>query len=150
MKTAVSSSRPSHSRDSPVHTSQFNNARCKKLIKLEIGGFKEHFAAQQAPRQSRDNLVVAKAWIDTCLAQHIDCQAFRNRTMASKERPTRILEVLGEQDIRLRDNMADISYEYLALSMASSLLDPYMSSTLIRCTGLQATCGVNITTIRSA
>jgi hypothetical protein len=82
----------------------------------ERGAFSEHFTASQVPVHARDNLVRAKGWIETCLAEHPACRDFQTSTVDCHQRPTRVLEVTGDKTVKLRCNMANTQYDYLALS----------------------------------
>jgi hypothetical protein len=58
----------------------------------------------------------ARGWIETCLQEHKDCRRFHRKTVQqNNRRPTRVLEVTNNL-VRLRCNMTNKRFEYLALS----------------------------------
>lgn len=72
--------------------------------------------AQHVPRQSKDNLVQIRRWLDTCRSKHDRCNNWCSRLGTKGRRPTRVLE-LSDNAVRLRCNLQAIdSFEYLALS----------------------------------
>ncbi|KAJ4362550.1 hypothetical protein N0V83_010644 [Neocucurbitaria cava] len=77
--------------------------------------FDQHVKAREVPLFARDNLGRAKRWISECLASHRHCREFQDNTVDGAERPTRVLEVTATS-ARLRCDMADQDFEYLALS----------------------------------
>jgi hypothetical protein len=65
---------------------------------------------------ARQGLSRVRDWIKTCLEEHTACADFHASTTNEYERPTRVLEISGEQEVKLRCNMTCERYEYLALS----------------------------------
>lgn len=80
------------------------------------GGFCDHFAAQNITNSARYNIARAKNWINICLQEHAECKRFQENTVSSEERPTRVIEILGDSSVVLRCNMSKEHYDYLALS----------------------------------
>jgi hypothetical protein len=83
---------------------------------FEQGGFHEHFAANQVSLHARDNLHRAKGWLGACLAEHTACSDFQGSTVDRQQHPTRVIEITGENSVKLRCNMQQTHYNYLALS----------------------------------
>ncbi|KAF1831932.1 HET-domain-containing protein [Decorospora gaudefroyi] len=79
--------------------------------------FFSHVTTKSRQVLARDNIGLARGWIQTCAATHKHCQSFQQRTVAAHSMPTRVLEV-GPKTVRLRCNMAakKQKFEYLALS----------------------------------
>jgi hypothetical protein len=80
------------------------------------GAFTTHFTTPKVPLHARDNLSTAKRWIETCLIDHTTCHAFQVTTTDPSQRPTRVLEITGPTTVKLRCNMSNTPYNYLALS----------------------------------
>jgi hypothetical protein len=68
------------------------------------------------PIHAQDNIARARGWINTCLQEHTACRDFQANTVDQTERPTRVLEIVSEQLVRLKCDMATSEYNYLALS----------------------------------
>jgi hypothetical protein len=82
----------------------------------DVGGFNQHITAKSVPRLAQDNIDRARVWLRTCLSGHDKCSAFHNNTVRNDDRrPTRVLEV-SDTSVKLRCNLTNESFEYLALS----------------------------------
>ncbi|RAR11679.1 HET-domain-containing protein [Stemphylium lycopersici] len=78
--------------------------------------FRQHIAATRTHVAARDNIHLAKNWINACRHHHTHCHSFQNDTVGRAEMPTRVLEISAEK-VRLRCDMANMApFEYLALS----------------------------------
>lgn len=87
----------------------------RRIVSDVNDGFSCHITATSTPCLARDNIPRAKGWIDTCVSHHRQCRDFQSNNGASRERPTRVLQ-LTSSSVKLRCDMTNGQFDYLVLS----------------------------------